>query len=259
MVSVLGGSASRPKVEIRVAGCGDAFGSGGRFQACFVVDDHLGRFALDFGATSLAALDRQAIDPDSIDLVLVSHMHGDHVGGLPFLLLHRAFVSARKGPLTIAGPPGFEAQLRAIMESLYPGSWGVAWRFSLRMIELEPDREHEVLGRRIFTRRVKHSAGSVAATGMRIETAGVVIAYSGDSGWTGALAQLSQASDVFVCECNYFEPTGFDEHLSHAELVRHRAELGTARLVVTHLGPRMIARLGELDIEAAFDGMLIRV
>ena len=100
-------------VEIRVAGCGDAFGSGGRFQTCFVVDDGLGRFVLDFGVTSLAALQHQAIDPDSIDLVLISHMHGDHVGGLPFLLLQRAFASREKRPLTIAGPPGFEAQLKA--------------------------------------------------------------------------------------------------------------------------------------------------
>ena len=71
------------------AGSGDAFGSGGRFQACI----HLcpagppaeGAVLLDCGATSLPALRRCGLDPGAIGAVLVSHLHGDHFGGLPFL------------------------------------------------------------------------------------------------------------------------------------------------------------------------------
>jgi ribonuclease BN (tRNA processing enzyme) len=37
--------------------------------------------------------------------VFVSHLHGDHFGGLPFLILDGQF-SGRTEPLTVAGPPG---------------------------------------------------------------------------------------------------------------------------------------------------------
>lgn len=68
-------------MQLHVVGGGDAFGSGGRFNTCFVIDDSIGRFAVDFGATSMVALQAQTIEPASIDLIILTHLHGDHFGG----------------------------------------------------------------------------------------------------------------------------------------------------------------------------------
>ena len=103
-------------VTVTFAGSGDAFGSGGRFQACI----HLrpagppaaGPVLLDCGATSLPALRRCGLDPGEIGAVFVSHLHGDHFGGLPFLILDGQF-SRRSMPLQVAGPPGIRARLAA--------------------------------------------------------------------------------------------------------------------------------------------------
>ena len=76
-------------MRVRVVGSGDAFGSGGRFQTCIAVTDDSGarpRVLLDCGATSLTAMRQQQLDPNEIDTVLVSHLHGDHFGGVPFLV-----------------------------------------------------------------------------------------------------------------------------------------------------------------------------
>ena len=48
---------------VRVVGSGDAFGTGGRFQACILLDAADGRVLLDCGASSLVALKQQGIDP----------------------------------------------------------------------------------------------------------------------------------------------------------------------------------------------------
>src|SRR3974390_307635 len=97
-------------MEFRFIGSGDAFGSGGRFNTCFLVSGPGCLLVIVCGAPSLVALKRAAVDPASIDAVVVSHLHGDHFGGLPFLLLDGQF-SRRTRPLTVAGPPGTARRL----------------------------------------------------------------------------------------------------------------------------------------------------
>lgn len=96
-----------PAVTVTFAGSGDAFGSGGRYQACIYLQapGSPGPVLVDCGTTSLSALKRLGLDPGEIAAVFVSHLHGDHSGGLPFLILDGQF-SRRTKPLTIAGPPG---------------------------------------------------------------------------------------------------------------------------------------------------------
>ena len=71
-------------VTVTFVGSGDAFGAGGRFQTCFMVDAPGFRYVIDFGATSLTALNQLGIDHTTIDAVVLTHIHGDHCGGLPF-------------------------------------------------------------------------------------------------------------------------------------------------------------------------------
>src|SRR6266702_5294823 len=98
-------------MRVRFVGSGDAFGS---------------------GATTLAALKAQGLDPNAVGAVAVTHLHGDHFGGLPFLILDGQF-SRRSAPLLVAGPPGTRARLASAMETLFPGSSGTRRRFSVEV------------------------------------------------------------------------------------------------------------------------------
>ena len=110
-------------LRLTFLGSGDAFGSGGRLQTCMLVESDGHRWLLDCGATSLVALRRAGIDPATIDAILISHLHGDHFGGVPFVLLDGQF---RRGvrPLVVAGPAGVEARVAAAMEALFPAPRG---------------------------------------------------------------------------------------------------------------------------------------
>jgi len=105
----------------KFVGSGDAFGSGGRWQTCIQLAASGQTLLVDCGATSLVALKAQRIDPNTIDAVVVTHLHGDHFGGLPFLILDGQF-SGRSTPSVLAGPPGTADRLAAAMEVLFPGS-----------------------------------------------------------------------------------------------------------------------------------------
>ena len=110
------------QVEVRFVGSGDAFGSGGRFQTCIALRTANDLFLVDCGASSLIAMRQQQIDPRDVSKILITHLHGDHFGGLPFFLLDAQLVSKRTEPLTLVGPPGLEERLLAAMEIFFAGS-----------------------------------------------------------------------------------------------------------------------------------------
>ena len=75
-------------MRLQFLGSGDAFGSGGRFNTCFHLERaNRGNVLIDCGASSMVAIRKWGVDPNAISTVLVTHLHGDHFGGLPFFLL----------------------------------------------------------------------------------------------------------------------------------------------------------------------------
>ena len=244
-------------VRVRLLGTGDAFGTGGRLQTCFLVEHDAGRVLVDCGPAAVIALRRDGLAPETIDAVLLSHLHGDHFGGLPFLLLEAHYVSRRERPLTIVGPPGTPARVEALMEATFPGSWSRSWRYDLDLVELEPGGRRDVGPVGVRAWEVSHPSGAPSLA-LRLEVEGRVFAYSGDTEWVPALAEAARGADLFVTECFRFEP-GVRYHLDHETLAEHRAELDARRVVLTHLGPQAWARRAELSFEVAEDGMTLEL
>jgi len=142
---------------VRFVGSGDSFGSGGRFQTCILVDGGGTRFAIDFGTSSLIALHQQGIEHNSIDAVLLTHLHGDHCGGVPFMLMDAMLGARRRRPLTIAGPRETRARLEAIAEALFPGSDVMVPKFPLEYVEMETGRANTVGALRVTPYAAKHT------------------------------------------------------------------------------------------------------
>ena len=243
------------EVSVRFLGSGDAFGSGGRFHTCIYVRSdgadptHL---LLDCGASSLVAMKRFGVETSAIDTILLSHLHGDHFGGLPFFILESQYVSGRKKPLILAGPPGLEARTYEAMEVLYPGSYEASRDFALEFVELANGTTTEIESLTVTPHTVIHSSGAPSYA-LRVVLEDKVLAYSGDTEWTDALIQTANGADLFICECNFPEK-GVPNHLDYATLMDHRAELGCRRLVLTHMGEAMLRQIHSLDTEGAEDG-----
>jgi len=239
---------------VTFAGCGDAFGSGGRLQACI----HLRPQApaapvlLDCGATSLTALRRCGLDPGELGAVFVSHLHGDHFGGLPFLILDGQF-SRRVTPLVIVGPPGTEQRLAAAMECLFPGSTQVRRRFEVSVVQLSPGGTQHVAGVTAHAWEASHPSGAPALI-LRLAVGGTVIAYTGDTAWTPAVAVAARDADLLIAEAYYWDKA-VPHHLRYADLAEH--EITARRVVLTHMSADMLARQDQAVHEAARDGLVI--
>ena len=243
------------KVSVQFLGCGDAFGSGGRLQTCIYVDCGSVRFLLDCGASSMSALKQWRVSPNSVNAILLTHLHGDHFGGLPFFILDAQLVSRRTQPLSLAGPAGTEKRIHDAQEVLFPGSSQVQQRYPIDYFEWANGRPTQIAGLRITPYQVVHASGAPAYA-LRVECEGKVIAYSGDSEWADALIAVAQDADLFICEAYYFDKQ-MKYHLDYRTLIAHRNALGCKRLMLTHMNDDLLGRLEEVEVEYAEDGKQI--
>lgn len=242
-------------MRLRFLGSGDAFGSGGRFNTCFLITVGGRHYLLDCGATSLVAMRRHGVAPESIDAVLLTHFHGDHFGGLPFLLLDGQLISKRTRRLVVAGPDGVQSRVSELMEATFRGSAAAVRRFPVEYLELPDDVETVVGELRVTAVAVDHGSGA-AAHGLRIEAGDRILAYSGDTAWCDALPRLAAGVDLLVCECSLYDRP-VPGHLDYGTLRAKRDELDCRRLILTHLGADVLARADELELECASDGLTI--
>lgn len=189
--------------------------------------------------------------------MLLSHLHGDHCGGLPYLLLDAQFDRRRTAGLVIAGPPGTRSRIPEMLQALYPGMWERPWRFPIELVDLAPREPWRFGAATVTPYLVEHACGSPPFA-LRVACGGKTVAYSGDTQWTPALVEAARGTDLFVCECNGYDRP-IPSHLDLAMLVAHRGELETKRLILTHLGPAMLAHADTLPFEYAVDGLGVTV
>jgi len=244
-------------LELRFLGTGDAFGSGGRLQASTLVTSAEGSLLVDCGPSALAALRLQGLAPNMVEAIALTHLHGDHFGGVPFLLMDAHYATGRTRPLVIAGPAGVEAAVACALDALFPGSGGLVPRFPVSYVEWSAGQTVAVGPARATPFPVRHSA-STPCFGLRIEAGGRVLAFSGDTEWTDTLVDLSAAADLFVCECSGYEAAP-PHHLEYVTLERHRSDLSCRRLLLTHMGEDMLVRAAQLGLDIAGDGLVLRI
>ena len=244
-------------VTLQFLGSGDAFGSGGRFQTCIFVQASVSGLLVDCGASSLIAMRRFGVEPNEVDAILVSHVHGDHFGGIPFFILDGQFLSRRERPLLIAGPPGIEERVRQAQEVLFSGSSRTQQKFDIRFLEWQDHARTTIGPVSVTPFEVVHSSGAPPFA-LRLEVEGKIIAYSGDTEWTDTLLEAARAADIFICEANFYDKK-IKFHLDYKTLDEHRDRLDCWRLMITHMNSEMLGRVGTLDVEAAEDGKVVEV
>ena len=244
-------------MDVQFLGSGDAFGSGGRFNTCIHVMTASGAFLIDCGASSLIAMRKFGIDPNQIHTVFVSHLHGDHFGGLPFLVLDAQFYSRRSVPLTLVGPPGFRDRLIQAMEVFFPGSSRAERKFSTNILEIDAGQTSTINGITVTAYVVEHACGAPPFA-LRLSCEGKVLAYTGDTEWTENLLAVGRDADHLIAEALFFERK-VKYHLDYATLKANLGRIGARRVVLTHMGPEMLNQLSRVPNEVAEDWKVFRV
>jgi ribonuclease BN (tRNA processing enzyme) len=242
-------------VRVTVLGSGDAFGSGGRLHSSYLVEAAGTVVLVDCGPSVLQGLKRAGIDPGRIDAVVLSHLHGDHFGGVPFLFMEYRYEAPRERPLAIYGPTELQRRVEQLFAALYEKTATEPPRHPIEYVTMRPGTAAAVGGLTVEAFPVPH-APELECFAYRITGDGRSVLYSGDTAWTEGFRQWARDVDLFVCECSTFE-TRLDLHISYPEIAARAAGLGCRRLVLSHLGREPLARRAEITLECAEDGMVI--
>src|SRR5262245_14105783 len=243
-------------MRVHVLGCGDAFGSGGRNMSGYLVETEEKLFLLDCGPTSLLAMKREGFNPSRLDAVFLTHLHGDHFGGLPFFFIDALYANPRPAPLHLAGPRGTEERVRELFHLMYGSPAAPRQIPPTSFHVLEPDQTAHVQGIEIFPFRVPHQEN--VSLGLAVSAGGKRILYSGDSAWTDLFLHHARGADLFLCECCFYDEDS-TTHMSYHKIEQNLSRLQCKRLILTHMGETMLARRSELPVETAADGMIIEL
>lgn len=215
---------------VTVIGSGNAFNYDGRAHACYLLENTAGESLLmDCGATSLMRLQQERFDFDRLDHMILTHFHGDHFLGVPFLILQMGLINRRRREFTIYGPPGVEAACARLIDLAYPG---IDFGFPLRYREVTGPLAIGSFALTPFP--ITHRPES---TGYRVRgPAGKTFAFSGDTAFDDKLAALVDGVDLAIMELSMPEQTDPPTaHVALSEVVAGRDRLKPRRLVFSHI------------------------
>ena len=238
--------------EVLFVGTGDAFGSGGRRNSAILVREAQRTLLLDCGPTTLGGLKEMGIDPLEIDAIALSHFHGDHIAGVPFLLLDYVYSNPRDRPLEILGPPGVQERL-ANLTRAYHYDREQSTRYPIHYAEFAVDKPIDVAGFRITPMPAVHQEYTCPHM-LRVDTSRRSLVFSGDTGWHESLPDKVGDVDLFICECVFYEEE-FNFHMSHRQLLRQRARFRCGSIRLTHLGNSVLENEERLAFDTAHDGL----
>ncbi len=230
-LTILGSGTISPRVERNAAGA--------------VITTAGATIMVDIGPGSMRRMTEAAIDPRSIDAILLTHFHPDHVSDLvPFLFAaDYAFSDPREEPFHVIGPTGLELFYRGLVAVFQ--SWIVPKEARLKLME-RPAGERDSFDLRGLTIRsgpVAHEQNSLC---YRIEAEDRVLVISGDTGASADLVDMAKDADLLVCECSHPDGELVPYHMTPSEAAQHAALAGAKSLMLTHFYPRC----DEVDVVA---------
>ncbi|MFN3603731.1 MAG: MBL fold metallo-hydrolase [Leptonema sp. (in: bacteria)] len=235
-----------------IIGSGNAFNTDARGHCSFLLDSI---FLIDCGPTILLKRESLNIDFSKIKVVLITHFHGDHFAGLPFLVLYFEYILKRKEILYILGPKHIKNQYWALMNLIYPN---ININFTIEFVEIQ--NTYTFQNYQITPYPITHKEESI---GYKIFDGNHSFAFSGDTILDENVYPLYDNIDVGIIELSLKENANHTSHVSLEELILNRSKIKAKKLYFNHLYDELaeeVRKINQLNPEFGtplYDGMRI--
>lgn len=189
-----------------------------------------------------------------MNVIVISHFHGDHFGGLPIFIREAQSVRDHLKVLTIIGPQGIKEKTEEALQCLYPGP-SAQDSFPIQFLTYSTHQRLTFGPLQLTPYRAIHSEDTNPHI-LRIEAGGKVLAFSGDTEWTDDLLAASSGADLFLCEASFYS-AGNRNHMSVAELLEKRGEITAKKIVLTHADEKVLKHAADIPLPIAEDGQVL--
>ncbi|WP_238438780.1 MBL fold metallo-hydrolase [Frankia nepalensis] len=250
--------------------------AGGQCSSSYLVETDSTRVLLDCGPGAMTALSA-VMRPWDLDGVIISHLHLDHCYDL--LPLGKAMLAGRvhrsmgslmtiptlpemadyvdRLPVPLYVPRGGRETLNTLA-TLFPVTTipllDKAFEVAFEVREYTPGDLFTISDLEIGLHELRHA---VPNCGIRVESSGGSLAYTGDTGFTDALVPLARNVDLLLSEATLAVPDGTAHgHLCATEAGTVARAAGVGQLVLTHFATAEARWLEarKADAERVFDG-----
>lgn len=246
-------------MKVTVLGSGTAIPDLRRNASGLAVETSRSLILVDMGPGTLRRLTEARIAPASIDIILITHFHPDHVSDLtPFLFAQNyEHGPVREAPFFLVGPAG----LRAFYEKHVAifGKWIIPTGERLRLRQLDAQQSDEIHFEefRIVIKSAP-AAHTVPSLSYRIEADGSSVAVSGDTDRSERLGELAADADILICESSFPDDRKLVGHLTPSEAGEIARQAGVKKLVLTHFYPPCDETDVVSQAAARFSGEIVK-
>jgi ribonuclease Z len=214
---------------LTILGSGAALADASRDNTYMVVEGRESSVLIDCAGSPLHKLRKVGFDLDTLDALIVTHHHPDHIYGVPVLLLG-LWLYGRQEPFHVYGPQRSVSAVKSIMDALEWSDW--SGKMPVAFHEVEMRLGHTVIECPEFVITTAPMKHHVPTIGVKVTSTknGRTIVYSSDTEPCDALVRLAQGADILLHEC-----TGdYAGHSTPAQAGAVARRCGADKLVLIH-------------------------
>ena len=202
-------------------GTGDAFNSDSRGNMSVLVDSKY-KILFDCGPQVVYSLRRSGYSVNDVKYLFVSHLHGDHYGGIPFIGLNLSF--KEKGRMSVGGPEKLEGYTKTVCGKFYP-NFKPEDVFEFNNLSTNYPFKFDML-------EGKHAVPDYV---YRVEIAGKKIVYTGDTARLD-LSKFAKGVDYLIHEAAELDEERAEKygHTTPFGAAEAAKEAGVKNLVLVH-------------------------
>lgn len=218
-------------MKVEITGSGSILSSS--LSASALVDDHI---QIDVPNGYCKRRREAGADLSKIDIILITHFHGDHYFDMPFLLMELGLRRERETPLRIYGPPGLEKRLEELHGFAFANWERVKNNCKAQFTELDETPISETIGTKVYNiAPISVVHAEMVAFGFLIESEGKCLGYTGDSVICDGVNQIIETAQTIVIDGSFENDTADHIGFHTAANIADRPEYKGKTFVCTHM------------------------
>jgi ribonuclease BN (tRNA processing enzyme) len=245
-------------IDLIFLGTGDAFNTDGKAHQSLLIKTAALQFLVDAGPTCLYQMAALSLLPEELDYIFITHFHGDHTAGLPFLFLYLEKKRKASRLPVIIGPRGIKKRCRALCQAAYRDT-NLGKNFDFQ--EFSPRYTKGICFGNESSFDIYPVTHKPESIGYRFYLNNKVIAFTGDAAMDDKVLRLINNSDAAIIECNLEKPVQLS-HTSLEEFVNNLPEIKARCIIPVHTTKEILKKielLGDDRICMAADGKTITI